>query len=112
MPPSLTVSNTDPLGEQIHLRFPEAKMVKALNTVNAYLMVDPKQLAAGEHAVFCGDDADAKRQVSELLRSFGWSDIVDLCDVTTARGTEMYLPLWLRIMRGTQNPMFNIKVVR
>jgi len=113
MPPSLFVSNTDSLGEQIQRRFPDVRVVKALNTMNTYLMVDPKQLAGGDHTVFIsGDDADAKNQVTALLESLGWSDIVELGDITTARGTEMYLPLWLRIMGATQNPMFNIKVVR
>lgn len=113
MPPSLFVSDTDSLGEQIQHRFPDTRVVKTLNTMNAYLMVEPKQLAGGDHTVFIsGNDAGAKAEVAELLRSFGWSDIVDLGDITTARGTEMYLPLWLRIMGATQNPAFNIKVVR
>lgn len=113
MPPSLFVSNTDSLGEQIQRRFPEVKVVKALNTMNAYLMVDPKQLAGGDHTVFVsGNDGDAKAQVTELLQSFGWSDIIDLGDITTARGTEMYLPLWARIWGATQNPVFNVRVVR
>lgn len=112
MPPSLFVSNTDSLGEQIQRRFPDARVVKTLNTMNAYLMVDPKQLEGGDHTVFVsGNDADAKTQVTELLRSLGWSDIIDLGDISTARGTEMYLPLWVRVY-GLGNPMFNIKVVR
>jgi predicted dinucleotide-binding enzyme len=113
MPPSLFVSNTDSLGEQIQRRFPEVRVVKALNTMNAYLMVDPIQLAGGDHTVFVsGDDPDAKNQVTELLDSLGWTDVIDLGDITTARGTEMYLPLWARIWGATENPMFNIKVVR
>jgi predicted dinucleotide-binding enzyme len=88
-------------------------VVKTLNTVNAYLMVDPKQLAGGDHTVFVsGDDPAAKAEVTELLRSVGWSDGIDIGDITTARGTEMYMPLWTRIWAATQNPMFNIKVVR
>jgi predicted dinucleotide-binding enzyme len=72
MPPTLSVSNTDSLGEQIQRRFPEAKVVKTLHTMNAYLMVDPAQLAGADHTVFvCGDDTEAKATVSELLRSFG-----------------------------------------
>jgi predicted dinucleotide-binding enzyme len=113
MPPSLFVSNTDSLGEQIQRRFPEVRVVKALNTMNAYLMVDPNQLVGGDHTVFVsGNDPDAKTEVVELLGSLGWSDVIDLGDITTARGTEMYLPLWLRIMGAIENPMFNIKVVR
>lgn len=113
MPPSLLISNTDSLGEQIQRRFPDAMVVKTLNTMNAYLMVDPKQLAGGDHTVFVsGNDPDAKSQVVGLLELLGWSDVIDLGDITTARGTEMYLPLWARIWAATQNPTFSIKVVR
>jgi hypothetical protein len=113
MPPTLSVSNTDSLGEQIQRRFAEAKVVKTLHTMNAYLMVDPVQLAGGEHTVFvCGDDAEAKGTVSELLRSMGWTDIIDLGDISTARGTEMLMPIWLRLFGALQKPIFNFKVVR
>ncbi len=113
MPPSLFVCNTDSLGEQIQRRFPEARVVKSLSTMNAYLMVDPKQLAGGDHTVFVsGSDAGAKATVTELLESFGWSDILDLGDITTARGAEMYLPLWIRLWQALGDPMFTIKVVR
>jgi predicted dinucleotide-binding enzyme len=113
MPPTLLVSNTDSLGEQIQRRFPEAKVVKTLHTMNAYLMVDPAQLAATDHTVFVGgDDAEAKAEVSELLRSFGWTDIIDLGDITTSRGTEMLLPIWVRLIGVLQKPTFNFKIVR
>jgi predicted dinucleotide-binding enzyme len=113
MPPSLTVCNTDSLGEQIQRVFPRTKVVKALNTMNAYLMVGPRQLAEGAHTVFVsGNDAAAKQTVTELLRSFGWQDIFDLGDITTARGTEMILPIWVRIFGATKNPMFQFKLVR
>lgn len=113
MPPSLTICNTDSLGEQIQRTFPEAKVVKALNTMNAYLMVGPRQLADGNHTVFvCGNDAAAKTSVTELLQSFGWQDIFDLGDITNARGTEMLLPLWARVYVATGKPMFSFKLVR
>lgn len=112
MPPTLSVSNTDSLGERIQRRFPEAKVVKTLQTMNAYLMVDPAQLAEADHTVFiCGDDAEAKARVTELLRSFGWTDILDLGDISAARGTEMTLPIWLRLFGALQNPVFNFKIV-
>ena len=113
MPPTLSVVNTDSLGEQIQRRFPEAKVVKTLHTMNAYLMVDPAQLAGGDHSVFVsGDDPEAKAAVTDLLRSFGWTDIIDLGDITTARGTEMVLPVWLRLFGALQKPLFNFKIVR
>jgi 8-hydroxy-5-deazaflavin:NADPH oxidoreductase len=109
MPPSLTVCNTDSLGESIQRRFPDARVVKALNTVTANVMVDPDQLG-GDHVLpICGD-ADAKAQLIELLGGFGWSKerIVDLGDITGARGTEMYLLLWLGLMNSLGTPIFNI----
>ena len=113
MPPTLSVVNTDSLGEQIQRRFPEAKVVKTLHTMNAYLMVDPAQLAGGDHSVFVsGDDPEAKAAVTDLLRSFGWTDIIDLGDITTARGTEMMLPVWVRLFGALEKPLFNFKIVR
>jgi 8-hydroxy-5-deazaflavin:NADPH oxidoreductase len=113
MPPSLLVSNTDSLGEQIQRAFPRARVVKALNTMNAFVMADPSLVTGGDHSVFaCGNDAQAKEQVAEILRSFGWRDVIDLGDITSSRGAEMYLPLWLRLWGALQVPMFNIKVVR
>jgi predicted dinucleotide-binding enzyme len=112
MPPSLFVSNTDSLGEQIQREFPGARVVKALNTVNAYVMVDPSLVAGGDHTTFVsGNDGPAKAQVTEILTSFGWKDVMDLGDITTARGTEMFLPLWLRLWGALGTVMFNIKVV-
>jgi predicted dinucleotide-binding enzyme len=114
MPPSLFVCNSDSLGEQIQRRFPEAKVVKTLNTVNVYVMVDPS-IVPGEHDVFlCGEDGEAKQRVSELVQSLGWPEgrILDLGGIASARGVEMYLPLWLRLMGALGSGSFNIAVVR
>jgi hypothetical protein len=112
MPPTLTICNTDSLGEQIQRTFPSVKVVKALNTMRCTLMVEPS-LVSGDHDVFvCGNDAQAKDTVNEILKSFGWKSIVDLGDITAARGTEMVLPLWLRLMGLFQSPNFNFRVVR
>jgi predicted dinucleotide-binding enzyme len=113
MPPSLFVSNTDSLGEQIQRAFPTVRVVKALDTMNAFVMADPSLLAGGEHSVFVsGNDEQAKARVTEILRSFGWKDVIDLGDITTARGTEMYLPLWLRLWGALGTGTFNISVTR
>jgi 8-hydroxy-5-deazaflavin:NADPH oxidoreductase len=112
-PPTLFVKDTDSLGEQIQGTFPQLKVVKTLNTMTAALMTDPRQLADGDHSVFvCGNDANAKKVVSAILESFGHADIIDLGDITAARGTEMYLPIWLRLMGTIGTPIFNVKVVR
>jgi 8-hydroxy-5-deazaflavin:NADPH oxidoreductase len=113
-PPILAVCNSDSLGEEIQRTFPRSKVVKALNTVNCNVMIDPS-VVHGEHDVFvCGNDEDAKNEVRELLGSFGWpaERINDLGDITAARGTEMYLPLWLRLVGLTGSANFNIRIVR
>lgn len=114
MPPRLSVCNDDSLGEQIQRAFPAARVVKTLNTVNAHLMVDPRQLADGAHTMFVsGNDAAAKEQVTTILTEwFGWRDVLDLGDISTARGTEMVLALWVRIWGATRDPMFAFQVVR
>ncbi|MEU7571494.1 NAD(P)-binding domain-containing protein [Micromonospora sp. NPDC049240] len=112
-PPTLSVLNDDSLGERIQRAFPRTRVVKALNTLTADLMTHPRQLADGDHTVFVsGDDADAKGMVTELLTSFGHTDVLDLGDITTARGTEMLLPIWLRLYGRLGTPLFNVKVVR
>ena len=113
-PPSLSVSNTDSLGEQIQRAFPAVKVVKTLNTVTAFLMVNPSLVANGDHTLFvCGNDVDAKAQVTAWLKGwFGWKDVIDLGDITSARGTEMYLPIWLRLWGALGTGMFNVKVVQ
>ena len=112
-PPTLSVCNTDSVAEQIQSAFPNSKVVKSLNTLTAALMVNPQALADGDHSVFVsGNDNDAKKTVIGLLESFGHTDVLDLGDITTARGTEMVLPLWLRLMGALNTPVFNLKVVR
>jgi 8-hydroxy-5-deazaflavin:NADPH oxidoreductase len=114
MPPSLGICNTDSLAEQIQRAFPDAKVVKSLNTMNCEVMVEPTKVP-GDHVVFvCGEDEHAKQEVSELLESFGWESdrIVDLGGIEAARGTEMYLPLWLRLWGAFGTGYLNIAVAR
>jgi predicted dinucleotide-binding enzyme len=112
-PPTLFVKDTDSLGEQIQRAFPGTAVVKTLNTMNASLMVHPGTLAGGDHSVFVsGNDEVAKKTVAELLTSMGHTDVIDLGDLSTARGTEMLLPVWLRLMNALGTPAFNFKIVR
>ncbi len=114
MPPTLSVCNTDSLGEQIQRGFPNVKVVKTLNTVTASLMVNPAAVNGGDHAVFVsGSDSDAKARTADLLREwFGWQEVIDLGDISSARGVEMYLPLWLRLWGAMGSGVFNIKIVK
>lgn len=111
-PPTLFVKDTDSLGEQLQRAFPEAKVVKALNTLNADLMVHPETLGASSTVFVSGDDAEAKATVTGILTSFGHDDVIDLGGIETARGTEMLLPIWLRLMAALGTAHFNFSVVR
>jgi predicted dinucleotide-binding enzyme len=112
MPPTLFVKDTDSLGEQIQRAFPDTRVVKTLNTLNADLMVRPDALPDSSSVFVSGNDADAKKVTTELLESFGHTDVIDLGDITTARGTEMLLPVWLRLMGALGTATFNFKIVR
>jgi hypothetical protein len=112
-PPAIMASTQGSLGERIQGAFPDSRVVKTLNTVNAEVMVEPS-LVPGAHTMFvCGDDEAAKTEVSELLQSFGWpaEDVIDLGDISSARGMEMYVGLWLRVWQATGTLRFNIKLI-
>jgi 8-hydroxy-5-deazaflavin:NADPH oxidoreductase len=113
MPPPLSVCNSDSLGEQIQRTFPNVRVVKALNTMNCRIMVDPS-IVPGDHDVFlCGNDASAKTDVTGYLKGwFGWRIIHDLGDISGARGMEMILPIWLRLMSRAGTPNFNFHIQR
>jgi hypothetical protein len=114
MPPRLVPVDTDSLGEQIQREFPGARVVKTLNTVNAYVMVEPARVP-GPHTIFVsGQDAEAKKAVSAMLEEFGWpaEDIFDLGGIETARGTEMLLRHWLTIAGRLGHADFNFHVQR
>lgn len=111
LPPALMICNTDSLGEQVQKALPQAKVVKALNTVNCEVMVDPAK--AGHPTMFmAGNDGDAKTLVLAMLRDFGWTDIADLGDIKAARGMEMMLPLWLSVWTRLGHPHFGLKLVQ
>lgn len=112
-PPTLSVKDTDSLAEMLQRAHPDARVVKTLNTVNAGLMVDPGALAGGDHTIFvAGDDPSARDLVRGLLGDLGWSDIVEFEALEAARGLEMWLPLWVRLMQRLGTAQFNLKLVR
>lgn len=114
MPPILipALSNTTSLGEEIQKEFPDTRVVKTLNTMNCKLMVNPA-LVPGDHEIFIGgNDQEAKAKVKELLAQMGWTHPIDLGDISSARATEMMLPIWIRLMGIYQSPNFNFKIAR
>jgi 8-hydroxy-5-deazaflavin:NADPH oxidoreductase len=112
MPPSLFVKDTDSLVEQIQRAFPEARLVKTLNTMNAEVMTHPDVLSDRGSVFVSGDDTDAKATASAMLAEFGHTDVIDLGDLSTARGAEMLLPIWVQLMRQLGTARFNFKIVR
>ncbi|GGI00049.1 NADPH-dependent F420 reductase [Arthrobacter liuii] len=112
MPPTLLVKDTDSLGEQIQRSYPQTRVVKSLNTLNADLMAHPDRISDPGTLFVSGNDTDAKDTVTALLKEFGHRDVIDLGDITTARGTEMLLPVWLRLWGALGTPDFNFKIVR
>jgi predicted dinucleotide-binding enzyme len=114
MPPTLTVCNTDSLGEQVQREFPDTFVVKALNTVNCQIMVQPSLVPGDHHLFICGNDAAAKGKVANwLCEWFGWKpgNIIDLGDISGARGMEMWMPLWLRLYGKIGHPQFNLRLI-
>ena len=115
MPPCLVpeLSNTNSLAEEIQKTFPKTKVVKTLNTMWCGLMVDPS-LIKGDHINYiCGNDEVPKSTVKLLLNEFGWKNdnIIDLGDLTAARGTEAVLPVQLRIYGAKKSAAFNFNIV-
>jgi predicted dinucleotide-binding enzyme len=111
-PPLIAAPQDDSIAEQIQRAHPEARVVKSLNTMTADLMAHPEQLPDPGSVFVSGDDADAKATVAGLLHDLGHTDVIDLGDVTTARGAEWLMPAWLRVVGATGSPIFNWKVVR
>jgi predicted dinucleotide-binding enzyme len=113
MPPRSLASQDNCLAEKIQSAFPNLRVVKSLNTIGAPIMVNPGAVGGGDHTVFVsGNDKDANAQVAALLKSFGWRDVLDLGDISSARGPEMYMGMWIRLWGATQTGMLNVKVVR
>ncbi|MGL4340383.1 MAG: NADPH-dependent F420 reductase [Rhodoglobus sp.] len=112
MPPTLSPVNTDSLGEQVQRALPAARVVKTLNTVSDHIMTNPSLVDGDHHVFLSGNDQGAKNEVTDLLEEFGWprDSALDLGDITTARATEMLLPMWFRLgaARGHRNMNFHI----
>ncbi|HEY0029292.1 MAG TPA: NAD(P)-binding domain-containing protein [Bacteroidia bacterium] len=114
MPPILIPEycNTNSLGEEVQKLLSKANVVKTLNIVNCLIMVDAKKSAGDPTMFVCGNNAAAKEEVTGILHQFGWNDIIDLGDISTARGTEMLMPIWLRTWMATGIGHFAFKVIK
>jgi predicted dinucleotide-binding enzyme len=101
-----------PLGQALQSAFPDMRLVKTLNSVSAHLMVDPEALGEAHSVFIASNDSEAKAEVTSLLRTFGWQDIIDLGDLDACRAMEQLIPLWMALERLYKGPHFNLKVVR
>lgn len=111
-PPALSTGAWDSIGERLQAAFPALRVVKSLNTVANSVMVRPDRLS-GPHTMFvAGDDAAAKQTVTDLLRAFGWTDVLDMGGITGARGLEAYVLLWVQLYSAIGTENFNIHVLR
>ncbi|MGH4031205.1 NADPH-dependent F420 reductase [Actinomycetota bacterium Odt1-20B] len=112
--PKLDPCDSDSLGEQIQRSLPGVRVVKSFVTQEQETVVDPRAVGGGDHTMFvAGEDADAKKAVTELLTAYGWSDVLDLGGIVGSRGMEMYAGMHSAIgfALGFGTP-FGIKVVR
>lgn len=115
MPPRVSITDTAgaSIGERLQNAYPTLRVVKALNTITAFAMLNPSVVPGDSTLFICGNDAAAKTEVTALLRSYGWKDVLDLGDISSSVATELMMPVWLRVWGklGT-NTIFNYKIVR
>jgi predicted dinucleotide-binding enzyme len=103
---------TETLGESLQRALPDTRVVKAMNFVSAQLMGQPEKLE-GTHTNFvAGNDTAARAAVAQLLRDFGWRDVVDLGDLTACRAMESLAPMWIRLNARFGHVWFNVAVLR
>ena len=113
MPPTLfTAQAGDSLAERIQKEAPDTKVVKTLNTINASVMLDPGRAGGDSDLFIAGNDAAAKERIIAFLKEFGWKRVIDLGDLTAARGMEAYVLFWLTLFLAQKTPDFNIRVVK
>ena len=82
----------DSLGERVQASAPEARVVKAWNSVGHQFMIHP-EFDATPTMPICGNDANARADVADILRSFGW-DVEDMGSIKSARAIEPLCMLW------------------
>ena len=111
-PPRIATAQDDSIAEQIQRAYPAAHVVKSLNTLNVSVMAHPEKLSDPGTVFVSGDSVEAKTTVTGLLHEIGHTDVIDLGDITTARGVEWMMPAWLRLMGALGTAEFNWRIVR
>ena len=95
--PALSIGFNTSAGEQVQAWLPNSHVVKALNSITANAMLNPKSFIGGEPDMFiAGNDAAAKASVQQFLEGVGWG-IVDLGDITKSRLIEPLAMIWITV---------------
>jgi predicted dinucleotide-binding enzyme len=111
-PPRLSITGEDSLGERVQRALPDAKVVKAFNTIGNPYFVDPSFSEGQPTMLIAGDDEGAKRTVGHVLADFGWSDAVDIGGIEGSRELEAICIAWVKIggIRGSWDHGFKLLV--
>lgn len=95
VPPSFTVTLGNSLGEQIQKQIPNAKVVKAFNTIGAHIMVSPMREEGSPDLFIAGNDDAAKKKFISLAEQMGWQNVIDLGDISQSYWLEANAMLWI-----------------
>lgn len=108
-PPRLALGHTDSGGEQVQRWIPKAKVVKAFNIVGNAHMFHPSFEGGPPTMFICGNDPDAKKQLTDLLTQFGW-ETIDIGGIDGSRLLEPMCILWVNygFQTGTWNHAFKL----
>jgi hypothetical protein len=111
-PPKLSISGEDSLGERVQRALPDAKVVKAFNTIGNPYFVDPAFSEGQPTMLIAGNDEDAKRTVGDVMADFGWPAPVDLGEIEGSRELEAICIAWVKIggARGSWDHGFKLLV--
>jgi len=111
-PPKLSITGEDSLGERVQRELPDARVVKAFNTIGNQYFVDPGFSEGQPTMLIAGDDEAAKRTVGDVLADFGWPAAVDIGGIEGSRELEAICIAWVKIggSRGAWDHGFKLLV--
>jgi hypothetical protein len=96
-PPKLSICGEDSLGERVQRALPDARVVKAFNTIGNPYFVDPSFTDGQPTMLIAGNDDDAKRTVGDVVADFGWPDALDIGGIEGSRELEAICIVWVKI---------------
>lgn len=94
-PPKLLSAPDNSGGEKVQKLLPEARVVKAFNTISANIMTNPKLEKGTPDLFIAGNDSDAKYFVSAVAMEWGWNSIIDLGGIGQSYLLEANAMLWI-----------------